>query len=143
MGYEKCVFRALAWNNVGDVDIGIIFLENKCIYHKEDRVANLKDLFDKDIFELLHLSDIPQEQKDYLLEKLEEGIQKRVITRIATMITDEQAKQFGELANKNDVEGMKKFFVDNNIDVVRVAAEEGMRYRVELVELIDIASGNE
>ncbi len=105
-------------------------------------MANVDDLLREDIFKLLHLEGLGEEQKAALIEKMDNTIQARLVTRIASILSEQEAERFSQLAESNDQEGMKTLLTTNGIDATQLATEEAIRFRVELVEMIDLATQN-
>ncbi|MFA6081938.1 MAG: hypothetical protein WC773_00790 [Patescibacteria group bacterium] len=105
-------------------------------------MANVQDLMEKDIFELLHIPDLPDDKKTEMLNIINETIQARVVARIAEAVSEEEAQQFSALAEKDDQEAMKKFLTDRQISLEQLALEEALNYRIELVETLDLATNS-
>jgi hypothetical protein len=122
-----------------------IAINNKVVpylYYKGVVMANVQDLMEKDIFELLHIPDLPDDKKTEMLNIINETIQARVVARIAEAVSEEEAQQFSALAEKDDQEAMKKFLTDRQISLEQLALEEALNYRIELVETLDLATNS-
>ncbi len=104
-------------------------------------MANVQELLEKDIFELLHLEGASDEQKEALINKMNESVQARIVVRMASQVSEEEAQQFAHLAENNDQEGMKQFISEHGLDLAQMAAEEALKFRIELAETLDLATG--
>lgn len=97
--------------------------------------TNLSDYLGKDIFELLDLKDISQEEKEELSQVMEETIKNRTIARLVDSLEDEEMRIWDTL--KSDDEKMD-FLSKRNISLAQIILEEALMYKAEILELIKI-----
>jgi len=98
-------------------------------------LPTIDELLEGDLFELLGISDVDDTKKASLVKTMTETVDARVINRVTALMSEEDAAQFGQLAEAEDQEGLIKFLVDREIDLPQIVSEEAARLRVELVEL--------
>lgn len=93
------------------------------------------DFLNQDVFHLLNVKNISQDEKQELLKKMLNTIQIRVIARIDDMLNNQdkqnQFKQVLSLSNKE----INDFFKKENIDIKALLMQETFIYKTELVSL--------
>jgi len=92
-----------------------------------------KDLIENDIFELLGLKDIPEEQKEELMTKIIEGVESRVVLRIDDLLEDADRDNFGKILDQGDDQAIADFLQTKNINVGQLAAEEALLMKNEIL----------
>lgn len=95
----------------------------------------LDDLIKQDLFKLLGLEAISDEEKAALYQKVLATIQNRVMAQLMDRFTDAEAQQFGDLAEAGDPTGLSRFLHDRNIDILDLMLKEALSYKAELVTL--------
>lgn len=94
-----------------------------------------EEFLDKDIFDLLNVKNISQEEKEKLLKKMLDNIQMRVIVRIDDMLdTSEKQAEFKKVLTLSEKE-ISEFFEKENIDIEALLVQEALIYKTELVSL--------
>lgn len=102
-------------------------------------LPTVNELLEGDLFELLGLSNIEDDKKAALIKNMTSTVDTRVVNRVTTLMSEDDAQQFGQLAEAGDQEKLVKFLVDRNIDLPKIVSEEAARLRVELIELTRLA----
>jgi len=102
-------------------------------------LPNISELLEEDLFKLLNIEDADDQKKLEILQTLTNTVDARVVNRIAETLSEEDAEQFGKLAEHGDQEALVKFLVDKEIDLPAIVSEEATRARVEFVELVRLA----
>ena len=102
-------------------------------------LPTFEELLGEDIFTLLGIPDAPDEKKAEILETMTTTLDARVVNRVASALSEEDAKRFNDLAEHGDKQVLVDFLVDQNIDLPLIVSEEATRLRVEIVELSQLA----
>lgn len=97
--------------------------------------TNLSDYLGKDIFELLGLKDITEEEKQELSQIMEETVKNRTIARLVDSLNDEEMETWDTL--ETDDEKME-FLSKRDISLAQIILEEAMLYKAEILELLKI-----
>lgn len=95
----------------------------------------LDDLIRQDLFKLLGLEAISEEEKAALYQKVLQTIQNRVIAQLIDQLSMSEAEQFGKLAEARDQAGLDTFLKDRHIDIVDLMVKEAILYKAELLAL--------
>lgn len=95
-----------------------------------------QDLIDKDIFELLNMKDAPEAKKKEITDNMLQTVQNRVLARILDTLEEPEVRQYEELIDAGDEQKMVAFLNSKNIDLNNLTAEEALRYKTEIVNLI-------
>ena len=103
------------------------------------KLVNVDDLLDKDIFELLGIENAGEDRKEEIFNRMIQTVNMRVATRIASMLTQEEATKFQDLAESGNADALAEFLTEKDIDLPNLVAEEATRYRVEMVTLVKMA----
>lgn len=93
-----------------------------------------KDLVEGDIFELLGLQNLPEDQKEELMTKIIEGVESRVALRIDDLLDDKEKENFHQLLNQDDDQAISEFLQSKDIKVAQLAAEEALFVKSEILE---------
>lgn len=80
----------------------------------------------------LGLGDLPNDEKNRLLEQIYETLEMRVGMRLAENMTDEQLDEFESYIDKNDEAGALKWLETNFPDYKRVVEEELETLKAEI-----------
>lgn len=91
-----------------------------------------------DVVELMGLSDLSEEDKKNMREKIIRTIENRALVRIAAMLKEKG--KTAELEGIEDEEAILKFFADNDIPYEDIFTEEAIAYKAELKSAADMAS---
>jgi len=101
----------------------------------EDSGAN--DVIEKDIIELLGLTNLPKEKQDEYRQKASETIYDRAFTRI-TKLLEEKGKlpEFEKVAQ--DEVKMKEFLFQNGIELEKLMTEETLIYKAQMKTVAEV-----
>lgn len=102
-------------------------------------IPSVKDILDKDLFELLGIENASDEQKQALLITMINTVDARVANRVASLLSDDDAEKFKQLADAGDSDALVDFLVKKEIDLPQIVSEEATRYRVEVAQLLSLA----
>ena len=97
--------------------------------------AEIKDVLDKDLLELLNAQCITEDKKADFYEKMTQTIQNRIIIRIDNRLNDSEREQWLELIDRNDHQMMETFLKSKKIDVAALIVEEAIIYKMQLMSL--------
>lgn len=103
-------------------------------------LPTVEELLSKDIFELLNIEEASEERKAAVLKAIADLVDTRVVNRLANMMSDDDAKEFGRLAESGEKEKLIDFLVKKEIDLPVIVSEEATRARVEIAELVRLAT---
>lgn len=95
----------------------------------------LDDLIRQDLFKLLGLEAISDEEKAVLYQKVLTTIQNRVIAQLMDRLTDAEAEEFSKFAEAGDQAGLTGFLTERKIDILDLMVKEALVYKAELVTL--------
>ncbi len=98
-------------------------------------------LIDASIFELLGIDDASQEQKNKIMADVTRTIQNRVVARILDSLSEDDTAQFEKALDEGD-EATKAFLATHNVDATKLATEEAITYKVELLAMVESAEEN-
>ena len=104
-----------------------------------DPVINPEQLIEGDLFELLELQDLPEDQKDEIRGKVMESIGTRILLRIADILPEEDFEAFKKHAESQNNDEMNTLLSKHNIDLNAVTIEEALILKGQLVNGISVA----
>ena len=84
------------------------------------KLVNVDDLLDKDIFELLGIENAGEDRKEEIFNRMIQTVNMRVATRIASMLTQEEATKFQDLAESGNADALAEFLTVNPADMIVV-----------------------
>lgn len=94
-----------------------------------------KDLVEKDLFTLLKLEDLPEEEKEKFRTEVMEIVRDRVLLRIHDGLSEEDRTAFNTLLEGTPDEAkMQSFLKDHAIDLNQLMIEETILYKAQLVQ---------
>lgn len=96
----------------------------------------LNELLEQDIFSLLGLTNISEEEKNNLIHKFNTTIQARVYRHLAELLSEEDFNQIDNL----DAHALQEYLQTKEIDLPALVKEEAIRYRVELIAILDLTT---
>ena len=102
-------------------------------------LPSVKELLEEDLFKLLDIDKASDEQKQAIVQALINTVDARVINRVASLLSEDDAKEFEKTAEEGDSQGLVDFLVKKEIDLSQIVSEEATRARVEIVELSRLA----
>ena len=97
----------------------------------------IEKFISSDVIELMGLSNLPEDKKQEMREKIISTIENRALARIMGMIKDRNKLE--ELEELEGEEAMAKFFTENNIPYEDIFAEEAITYKAQLKNAADMA----
>lgn len=96
-----------------------------------------EQLFNADIFELLHLQDLPEEQKQRQLAEMEEALQGEIFANVVSRLPDDVLPDFEAVVEERNPEKLRAFLTGRGIDLQAIVVEETLKYRYELVRTVE------
>lgn len=102
-------------------------------------LPSVEEILEKDIFELLGVEAADDAKKQALIETMTRTVEARVVTRVADVLSEDEAEKFKELAEAGNADKLVDFLVKKEIDLPQIISEEATRHRVEVVELVKLA----
>ena len=100
------------------------------------------DFIDKDIFTLSGIKDISEGQKSKIMAQMTETVNTRVLARILDSLDEAGEKELGEIADSGDQKKLTAFLLSKGIDLVKIASEEALAYKVELIAMMKSDKGD-
>lgn len=98
----------------------------------------IEKFISSDVIDLMGLSDLPDEDKKNMREKIIRTIENRALARIAVMLKDKG--KTAELEGIEEEEAILKFFDDNAIPYEDIFTEEALAYKAQLKTAAEMAS---
>ena len=105
--------------------------------------SELKEIFDRDILEILNGQDLPQEKKEELYLKMADTVQDQVLMRIDDLVGDQLREQWISAIDSGDQNKANEFLKSHNIDPAKLIIEEAMVYKLELATLMKLAQNQD
>lgn len=102
-------------------------------------LPTLDELLEGNLFELLGIQDSDQEYKDKITKKMMDTVDARVLKRVGSMLSEEDANEFSQIAETGNAQKLSDYLVGKKIDLPAIVSEEATRYRVEIIETIRLA----
>lgn len=102
-------------------------------------LPTVDELMGDDIYTLLGIEDASEERKRALLEQITNLVDARVARRISDSLSEEEAEEFGRIANNGNSQEVIDFLVSKNMNLPAIVSEEAIRARVEVVTLTRLA----
>lgn len=93
------------------------------------------DVINKDILELMGISDLPEEEKIELYNKILATVQNRVIARVADAMDEATTQEWLEVKKTGDKAKMDQFMISKDIDINKLMLQESLIYKTELAQL--------
>jgi hypothetical protein len=104
--------------------------------HQLNLNINPADFIDKDILELLNLQNAPEEKKAEIIKDMLATIQNRVLARLLDNLDEAEINALEVLIDNQQEKDVEDFLLKKDFDVKKVAAEESLNYKVEIINLI-------
>jgi hypothetical protein len=102
--------------------------------------VNTDDLVTKDLFELMGLQDMPEEQKDQIRVSILESIRDRTLLRIADALSPEDFEAYKKLLSAPESADSDKqiddFLASKDINVNALTVEETILAKAEAVQAV-------
>jgi len=99
--------------------------------------VTLKEVIEEDIFNLIGLDSVSDEEKMGLYKKILETVRFRVFCRFDESLKDNEREEFKKVLYEGDDEKLKDFYKSKNFDFDTVMIEEALRYKIELTTYVD------
>ena len=100
-------------------------------------INSLSQIIDQDIFTILGLDHLPQEEKDALFAKAYDTVLHRALLRVADQLDDAQMEQLTALLGSDDEEAVDAFFERHGIDIDQIMISETLEYKTEMATLAE------
>jgi len=91
------------------------------------------ELLNQDIFKVMKLDNLSDEEKENLKQKMIDTIMGRIIARIMDKLNQEEQKQFETLLDSGNNTEVEKF-VDSKMSIRDVIAQETILYKSEMID---------
>lgn len=98
----------------------------------------MSQIIDADIDDLLHIKTMPEDEKEELYNKMFEIVQNRVVSRVFDRLQQDDAKNWEEICDREDVAESNRFLSEKGIDLDQMYAQETMLLKLELSQLTSI-----
>lgn len=93
------------------------------------------DLYEKDVFQLVGLNDLPAEQRQAMLANMTKIIEGRVIARVLDILTPAERQRLEQATDANYDQTMRDCLVAHKLTIDELAAEESVLLKMELTEV--------
>lgn len=103
-------------------------------------LPSVEEILGGDIFEILGIAQADDSTKQQILATLNTTLDARIVARVSELMDEAQAQKFQQLAEADNHEALVNFLVELNIDLPVIVSEEATRIRVEMAELVGLAS---
>ncbi len=96
------------------------------------------DIVSKDLFELLDLEDMPEDQKNEIRAKVLETIRDRTLLRIRDLLSDQEFDEYKKLLEapegSDSDKAIDEFLAAKNVDVNQLTVEETILVKMQAVQ---------
>lgn len=99
----------------------------------DSTLGNLTQDEQKDIFEALGASGIPEEEKGALLAKMAEVVQTRTLLHIVENLPPEKQDELQKISETGSPEDIEEFITQNVPDFEKIFLDEAKKLREELI----------
>jgi hypothetical protein len=104
---------------------------------------DVKNLIEDDIFDLLGLENLDDKTKDDLRINILESVSNRILLRVADLLNDEEIKHWENLLDEGNNEKIVNYLQEKNIDLKKIAIEESLIYKRQLVDTLNKAKNQQ
>jgi len=104
---------------------------------------DVKNLIEDDIFDLLGLENLDDKTKDDLRIKILESVSNRILLRVADLLNDEEIKHWENLLDEGNNDKIVNYLQEKNIDLKKIAIEESLIYKRQLVDTLNKAKNQQ
>lgn len=102
-----------------------------------------KDLVSKDIFELLNLENLGEQEKNEIRANMLAAIRNRTLARVEDLLDEDGKKQYGEILNQPESEESDKaiadFLISKDIDINKLTIEETILVKAQAINTLKAA----
>ncbi len=102
-----------------------------------------QEVIDKDIFEILGLSNSDSDTKQKMMDEMTATVKTRVISRVDDLISDDQVDEWKEIVESGDKQAYAKFLTEHEINLDKLFAEESISYKMEMAALTNVLKEEE
>lgn len=95
-------------------------------------ILSSDELFNKDVFELLGISDVAADKRQAMLTSMTKIIEGRVMARILDALTPAERQQLEQASDANYNQVMKECLAAHQLTVEEISAEESVMLKLEL-----------
>ena len=99
-------------------------------------VIDPASIIDTSIIDLLGIQGATDDQKQQIIDDALATIHTRILARILDSIPEPEQASFDQLIDSGDNEKVKLYLIQKGIDMTRIASEEALNHKVELVGLV-------
>lgn len=96
----------------------------------------LERIASEDFFTLLGLQHISAEEKEAMLEKMNETVQARVLLRILEQLSPAEQRQLDNQPTESFIE----FLEQKGFNIPALYLEEALQYRLEIAQMFELAT---
>lgn len=100
-----------------------------------DYYPNPDEILNSDLFELLGLKNLPDEEKLALYEKMWQIVQNRVFAIIADKLTDTETDQWLKLVQEKKNAEADQFLRSKGLDTAKIIVREMLVHKAEIIDL--------
>ena len=100
----------------------------------EEEGINYEDIIKKDVLELMGFSNLSEEKKSELHNKIKEAIENRVAARIFEALPEEERNKYSKIIEVGDAQEGYQFLISRDIDAAKWLAEETIMMKIELYQ---------
>ena len=101
------------------------------------QIIDPEQFFDQSIFDLLEIQDFPEDKKNKIMKDMMDTINNRVIARVLDLLNENNLhEKFKSLVEENNLEEIEIFLHDQDIDLKKIAVEESLLYKMEIVNTL-------
>jgi len=101
--------------------------------------TEIQEIFDKDILEIMGATNLPEEKKQELYEKMLATVQDRVLLRIDDQLDDASRQEWAQAIDSGDQAQAEAFLKSKNIDVAKLLVEEALAYKTTIAAMMKIS----
>ena len=101
-----------------------------------DHYPTGSEIIEEDILKLLGASDMSEEEKNDLYQKMNDTVANRVTARIVDALTDEEVDKWTKLLDENKEADARKMLEEKGVDLPKLIAQEAVIYKTQLVDTI-------
>jgi len=95
-------------------------------------IDDYAQIIDTDIFELLGLENMPEDKKADIAEKIGETVISRVLANVLESLEGDKAAELKFLLEENNIEAIKQFLNENNIDLKEIVVKEAVVLKAQI-----------
>ncbi len=94
-----------------------------------------EDIINKDIFELMGVSDMSEEQKVELSKQITDTIEKKVFAQIVEKLSDNEIPRWKQLLETGSSADIKDFLAKHNMNLNNLMTQTALDYKTEMADV--------